>query len=297
MLRRNQKVGYIIAAICLVFGAYLSSKGPVVEEIPAEGLQLTFVDVGQGDSVFLKTENGETWLVDGGEDDKFSSELMPFLEEQGVEIVDYAVVTHYHNDHIGGIFKLLKSGRIKTLVLPDYTPDSNAKYGLLNSAESAGTKIIDISAGDTLTSEDTDLKISVLHPEEGGFDIDNENSNSTVLKIDYFDTSALLVGDLETDAEEIILPKYELEVDILKVGHHGSGTSTGAEFLAEVNPTYGIISAGEDNRYGHPHYEVVERLRDDDVMIYRTDRDGDVTFILDEQGIVKISTETNYAKE
>ncbi len=259
--------------------------------------QLTFVDVGQGDSVFLRTKNGETWLVDGGEDKEYSKELLPFLQAQGVEVLDFAVVTHYHNDHIGGIFQLLKSGRIKTLILPDYIPDNKAKTGLLKSAEDAHTDVVEVGEGDILPTADKDLKISVLHPPSGGFSRENENSNSMVLRLDYFENSILLTGDLESDGEAVLAEKYDLETDILKVGHHGSTSSTSRRFLEAADPTYGIISAGEGNRYGHPHYEVLDELENNDVMIYRTDLDGDITFVLGEGGIGSISTETNYAKE
>ena len=281
---------YIVLVLGICISLILPEEKPKVEPI-VEGLELTFVDVGQGDAVFMRTLDGETWLVDGGEDEWAQIELLPFLETQGVDKIDYAVVTHYHNDHTGGIFQLLKSGRIKTLVLPNYTPKNSAKKGLLKNAEVSHTAVVDVSAGDVLESEDENLKICVLHPEKGGFDHDNENSNSLVLRVEYLGTSALLVGDMEEDAEKALLPKYDLEVDILKVGHHGSSTSTSRSFIEEVNPTYGIISAGEGNSYGHPHYEVLDRLDYNDVRVYRTDRDGDITFVLNESGIGKISTE------
>ncbi len=300
MFKKHSGLTYFILIVILSLGVYLTKDLPAGEEnkmIDSDGLLLTFVDVGQGDATFLRTIGGETWLVDGGEDDMYEAELLPFLNSQGVDKLDYAVVTHYHNDHMGGIFQLLKSGRIKNLILPDYTPRSKAKSGLLKNAEGSHTAVLDVSAGDVLETSDKNLKIAVLHPEKGGFDIDNENSNSLLLRLDYFDNSVLLTGDLEEDAEETLLGRYNLEVDILKVGHHGSGTSTSKAFLDEADPTYAVISAGEGNSYGHPHNKILNRLEDDDVMLYRTDLDGDVTFVLGEQGIGKISTETNYAKE
>ncbi len=293
MLKKRTGLTYLILILALLLAVFAAKDKPWVEEADtvADGLELVFVDVGQGDAMFMRTRSGETWLIDGGEDDMYQTELLPFLKSQGVDRLDYAVVTHYHNDHTGGIFQLLKSGRIKTLILPDYVPNSKAKTGLLKNAEVSHTTVLDISAGDMLETSDKDLKISVLHPEEGGFDTDNENSNSAVLRLDYFDSSVLLTGDLEEDAEKDLLLKYELEVDVLKVGHHGSATSTCSEFLKTVNPTYAVISSGEDNRYGHPHYEVLDRLENEDTRVYRTDRDGDITFVLNEGGIVGISTE------
>ncbi len=286
----KNKLTYLILILALCLGFFLSPKEGSMDKSTTDGLQLSFVDVGQGDCTFIKTPNGETWLVDGGDDGEAKAKLLPFLADQGIDAIDYAVVSHYHNDHTGGIFQLLKSGRIKNLILPNYVPDNKAKSGLMKNAEVHHTAVLDVSAGDALPSEDKNLKISVLHPEKGGFSTENENSNSMVLKIDYFDTSVLLTGDLESDAENVLLPKYDLEVDILKLGHHGSSTSTDKKFLTEVNPTYGIISAGADNSYGHPHYEVLDLLKDDDVMVYRTDQDGDITFVLGENGIKSIST-------
>ncbi len=291
---KNKKLLYLIAVIAVAIISYFTTEPSDNQSASIGGLQLTFVDVGQGDAVFIRTRDGETWLIDGGEDAVFDDGLLPFLNSQGVDKLDFAVATHYHSDHTGGIFQLLKSGKIKTLLLPDYTPDSKAKTGLLKNAEAQGTAVLDISSGDVLDTRDNDLQLLVLHPQKGGFSADNENSNSLVIQLDYLGTSALLTGDLEEDAEEVLMRRYDLEADILKLGHHGSSTSTSKDFLAEVNPTYGIISAGKDNRYGHPHFEVLDRLSDEDVMTYRTDLDGDITFVIDENGIKSITTETNY---
>ena len=298
MFKKHRGITYLIVILALVFGTILKTEPPTTEaqdpatvDVAVEGLQLTFVDVGQGDAVFLRTIDGETWLFDGGEENMAEIELLPFLDSQGVNELDYAVVSHYHADHIGGILQLLESGRIKTLILPNYNPDNKSKTKLLKRAELSHTTVLEVSAGDMLETCDKDLKLSVLHPQKGGFSSENENSNSMVIRLDYFKTSVLLTGDLETDAEKELIPQYDLEVDILKVGHHGSSSSTGVKFLNATDPTYGVISAGEGNQYGHPHYEVLENLENDDVRIYRTDTDGDITFILNENGIGKISTE------
>ncbi|MBR5155489.1 MAG: MBL fold metallo-hydrolase [Clostridia bacterium] len=292
---KNYKRSFSIFPIIIISLIMLASRA--FPKVSADTLQLCFVDVGQGDSVFLKTPDGETWLIDGGEYDAFDSELQPFLYSQGIHKVDYALVTHYHSDHMGGISELLESGGAENLVLPDYSPGSKAKTKLLKLAQKTGTSVLEMSEGDTLPTLDDNLKISVLHPNQGGFSSENDNNNSMVLKVEYFDTTILLTGDLEVEAEEILVKKYDLEADILKLGHHGSSTSTSDGFIEEVNPTYGIISAGQGNRYGHPHYEVLNRLDDNDVMIFRTDKDGDVTFHLSEKGIESIKTETNYSKE
>ena len=282
---------FISIMIALVLGSgaiqKLTSNTP-----PSVETQLTFVDVGQGDSIFFKTSNGETYLIDGGEDEAFKGGLHPFLLSQRIDIIDCAIITHYHSDHIGGIVKLLEEDRIERLVIPDYTPENKAKDRLIKLATQNGTQIFEVSEGDVISSTDKEFHFTVLHPENGGFGKD-ENNNSIVGKLDCFGTDILLTGDLEADGEAVLAEKYDLETDILKVGHHGSQTSSSPEFLAEADPTYAVIQCGKDNSYGHPHYEVLERLDNDDVRIYRTDIDGNITFFLSENGIESINTTKN----
>ncbi len=289
---KNIKAKFFISImLALVLGSGAIQK-LTSTTAPSAETQLTFVDVGQGDSVFFKTSNDETYLIDGGEDETFKGGLQDFLFSQGIDVIDCAIVTHYHSDHIGGIVKLLEADRIEKLVIPDYTPENKAKDKLIKLATQKGTQIFEVSEGDVISSTDKEFNFTVLHPKEGGFDKD-ENNNSIVGKLDCFDTDILLTGDLESDGEAEITKKYDLETDILKVGHHGSYTSTSPEFLSEADPTYAVIQCGEGNSYGHPHYEVLERLENDDVRIYRTDMDGDITFFLSENGIESITTTKN----
>ena len=289
---KNIKAKFLILIIVALIlgGESLQKLTPTTA--PSTETQLTFVDVGQGDSVFFKTSSGETYLIDGGEDETFKGGLHPFLISQGIDIIDCAIVTHYHSDHIGGIVKLLEEDRIERLVIPDYTPENNAKNKLIKLATKNNTQIFEVSEGDVISSTDNEFYFTVLHPETDGFDKD-ENNNSIVGKLDCFGTDILLTGDLEADGEAELTEKYDLEVDILKVGHHGSQTSSSPDFLAEADPTYAVIQCGEGNSYGHPHYEVLERLENDDVRIYRTDIDGNITFFLSEKGIESIKTTKN----
>ena len=279
------------AAIAIILAALVWFSFPTSEQ--ADGaLEITFVDIGQGDSIFIKTPEGETLLIDGGEDEVFDSCLKPFLLSQKIWAADFALATHYHSDHAGGISKLLEVNGVKTLVIPDYQPENKTKTRLLSLAEESNSNVLEVSEGDTLPLNCPDLRISVLHPPKGGFS-DNENDNSLVLKLEYFDTTILLTGDLEADGEASLLDAYDLESDILKVGHHGSSTSTSKEFLEAVDPTYAVIQCGKDNSYGHPHYETLTAIENDDVRIYRTDEDGHITFRLSEKGIISIKTSKN----
>lgn len=283
MSRQKKKFRLLLlVAVCLAAFAYQS--------FPTEsfdGLAITFVDVGQGDCVFIKAPNGKTMLVDCGEGDSFDPFLKPFLISQKVRTLDALVASHYHSDHIGAAENIFDTFGVKSLIVPDYEPKSNAKKRLLDAACDENANIVSVLEGDLLPEIDPNLKILALHPSKGGFS-DDENDNSLVLKLEYLGTTILLTGDIEQAAEEQIARKYEIETDILKVAHHGSSTSSCAEFLREADPTYAVIQCGKDNSYGHPHRETISALEDDDVMIYRTDTDGSIMFCLNEKGIESI---------
>lgn len=290
-MKLPKKLRYsILPVAALICAALASVSFPQKTDSPAA---VTFIDVGQGDSILIKAPNGKTLLVDGGEYEAYDDELKPYLLSQGIASVDFALATHYHSDHMGGIHELVEDGGAETLIIPDYEPSNSAKEKLEKAARKTETQVVEVSEGDSIELGDPDISISVLHPDQGGFDSKNENSNSIVLLVSCFDTSILLTGDLEEDAEEVLKDKYDLEVDILKIGHHGSSTSTSKAFLEAADPTYGIIQCGADNRYGHPHYETLDALADNDVLVYRTDEDGDIEVQIDQTGIKEINTQRN----
>ena len=288
----------LILAVCAVL-AYVTTDNnnpDTKTAVSADALTVTFIDVGQGDSALVETANGTKLLIDGGEYDAYDKELAPFLAERNITNIDYALVSHYHTDHMGGISKLLENGAVDTLLIPKYDDTNQNRERIVKKADKHNVEINEICAGDVIDLGDPNLKISVLHPLSGGFSKENENSNSLVLMLDYLGEKFLFTGDLEDDAESVLLEKYDLEADVLKVGHHGSYSSTSRKFLAAVDPTYAVIEAGRNNRYGHPHYEVLNLLENDDIRIYRTDEDGDITFAVTEKGIESISTERGAAK-
>ena len=256
---------------------------------PVNGLAVTFIDVGQGDAILLQTPQGENILIDSGEDEVFQHKLMKVLALRGVDTIDALVATHYHSDHMGAMKNVFDNFEVKCLIIPDYEPNNKAKARLIEAAKKENSQIYEISEGSAFPHLSSDLIVSVLHPQKGGFS-DNENDNSLVLMAEYFETTLLLMGDTEEDGEKEIVQKYDIETDILKVAHHGSTTSTCKEFLAAADPTYAVVQCGNGNPYGHPHSETIAALEDDDVRIYRTDRDGSVTFLISEKGIEEIKT-------
>ncbi len=277
----------VLAIIAAVLGFYAKTSFLPKDSIIAE---VTFVDVGQGDCAFVKTTSGKVILIDGGQGESFETKLQPFLKLKNIKTIDAAVFTHYHSDHIGAAGDLFKNYEVKQVVVPDYQPQSSAKKRLLESARKEGAQVLAVAEGDLLPAFEEELKIEVLHPPKGGFSSENENDNSLVLKMTYFETTFILTGDLERDGELRLVDKFDLEADVLKVGHHGSSTSSSVEFLRATDPTYGVIQCGKDNGYGHPHYETMDSLYDEDILVYRTDEDGCISFYLGEKGIESIKT-------
>lgn len=253
-----------------------------------QGLQITMVDVGQGDCIYLTEDSGVHILIDGGSSDKSSVadyQIMPYLKQEGVSYLDAVVVTHPDSDHISGIRALLEEMKtsgisIGMLYLPDVgDAGRNAEYhGLEDLAENAGVPMRYIGAGDALKCGK--IMLTCIHPEKG-WDTADINAYSTVLYLTYGKFTALFTGDLEGEGEKKVMETIENfglhNVSVLKVAHHGSKNSTGEAFLQMANPRIALVSSGRNNRYGHPHEELIGRLEKQGCLIYRTQESGAVT--------------------
>ncbi|MBQ7097601.1 MAG: MBL fold metallo-hydrolase [Clostridia bacterium] len=269
----------IVALVVSYFGSEPLRQNKNRDNITADEIAVTFIDVEQGDSCLITDSSGKTLLIDGGESEAYESHLEPFLDSCGIESVDTAVVSHYHSDHMDGIFELVRDGRVKKLVIPDYEDSDDSRAMLEMQAKKSGTAVSLVADGDVIDSGINALDARVLHPKGGGYAGKNfHNNSSLVLRVEYGKTVFMFTGDIEARAEREIMEKYNVECDVLKVAHHGSTTSSTKEFMVAADPTYGVISVGEGNRYGHPHNEILDLLQDEDVRVYRTDRDGNITF-------------------
>ncbi len=248
------------------------------------GFSFTMLDVGQGDGLFLRTRDGMTCLIDGGSSDVKEVgryRILPFLKERGVGRVDYVLVTHTDGDHISGIGELLEQAgepggiKVRTLLLSGQSAQEEAGVKLWRLAERAGTQVKLIKAGTLL--KDKRVQLCCLHPaQETSYG--DKNAGSLVLRLTYGSFSMLLTGDLEETGEREILESLEeLGSDILKAGHHGSRFSTTEEWLQRVQPALTLISCGQDNSYGHPHEETLERLREAGSRVLLTTEQGAIT--------------------
>ncbi len=264
---------------------------------PAEMLEISFLDVGNGDAAMLRTPENDVILIDGGEASNYESAVLPALSEAGRMKADSAIVSHFHSDHAGGIQKLVNNGLTRALYMPDVN-DDDIKADLINDSKKNKIHYEYLSRNDKLGTKDKNLKIEVLFPDmDLFFNADNnENNDSLVLRVSYFDTVFLFMGDLESDAERVLVNSGSLASDVLKVGHHGSKTSSSVEFLNAVKPTFAVISVGENNRYGHPAANTLQNLDSVGATILRTDQNGKIVFFTSKSGIRKINTERMTAR-
>lgn len=244
---------------------------------------VTVLDVGQGDGIHIQSPEGENLFVDGGSSDVSSVgvyRIEPYLLSSAVEELDYVFLTHGDEDHISGMAELLEDQelgiRIRNLVLPSGEYLDEKLIGISQTAVRNGTRVVTIRAGQSLKSGNTDFEITCLGPECGA-GVEPGNGASLVLGLRYGAFGMLLTGDVELEGEQNLVNSGRLEqYPVLKAAHHGSKNSGTEEFLQIVKPAVAVISAGKDNRYGHPHEETVERLTDAGCVIYSTQECGAV---------------------
>lgn len=239
-----------------------------------------YIDVGQGDSIYVKLPNGENLLIDAGDNDA-GVNVTGYLKDLKVKKIDYLVATHPHSDHIGGMDDVINKFDIETMYMPDVTHNTSTFSSLLDAIEKNNVKLKVAKSGVSILKEEN-LSVDILSPD--GKTYEDMNNYSAVVKITYGDTAFLFMGDAEKVIENKL--KSGLKSDVIKVGHHGSDTSTGEKFLQRVSPEVAVISVGENNDYSHPHNEVVSRLKKHNINIFRTDYDGTVVIGSDGEKIV-----------
>lgn len=253
--------------------------------------EVTMIDVGQGDSILIHFPHAKgTYLIDTGGTIAFAEEewrhrakpfevgrdvVVPFLKGRGITKIDKLILTHGDMDHMGGAFSILNELEVKQILLPSVTSLSANELNLIQEANKKGIPITKVAAEDNWQTKGGDFQI--LSPEKNFSG--ERNSGSIALFAQIAGVSWFFGGDLDKEGEEKIIKKYpDLTIDVLKAGHHGSKTSSADEFVQQLKPSVALISAGEKNRFGHPHLEVLERLRATNTTIYRTDLQGAITF-------------------
>lgn len=270
LLHKYFKYGFLGA---LLFAATLIWYAVLRET--RSGLLTAFSDIGQGDAIFIQADNGNQILVDGGPNKKILSELskiMPFYDRT----MDAVILTHPHADHLNGLIEVLKKYKVGAVLESGAeNPDSSAAYEELQKIiQEKNIAHYKVKRGTRLNISEG-LTLNILLPI---FNLKNGDVHDQMVvgKLNYGKTSFFLTGDMEANLEEylVFLEKENLKSDILKVGHHGSQTSTSETFLGYISPKYAVIQNGAANKYGHPHQEILERLNKFGVKIFRNDLDG-----------------------
>ncbi len=234
-------------------------------------LNVHFLDVGQGDAVLISCDDAYM-LIDAGDNDK-GTLVQNYLNKQGVEHLDYIIGTHPDADHIGGMDVILYKFDCGTVMMPEVTNDTATYRDVIDTMKEKGYQNTAPVVGDSYSLGSA--QFTILGPTDT---YEDTNNNSIVLLLTHGDNKFLFVGDAEEKAEEDILAEgVSVKADVLKVGHHGSRTASSEAFLQAVEPTYAVISCGQDNSYGHPHAETLNTLRSMGVKLFRTDEQGTVT--------------------
>jgi competence protein ComEC len=253
------------------------------ENTSYNGLRVSYIDVGQGDSELIQV-NGKNLLIDAGPNSS-RSKFMSYLDRQDIKKLDYVIATHPDEDHIGGMSDVIKKYDVDTFIAPKKISNTKTFENMVQALRNKDIKITLPKPGSKLEMGDN-VSAEIMAPNSSSYP--DTNNYSVVLKITYGNTKFLFTGDAEKESEQEMLDRnYDISADVLKVGHHGSSSSTSQEFLNRVNPTIAIISCGKNNKYGHPTKKIVNRLKKKNIQIYRTDVDGNIILKSDGHKIVK----------
>ncbi len=252
--------------------------------------EITFLDVGQGDSIFIQLPaNGGTYLIDTGGATLFGKEdwalqngqfdpgediILPFLKSKGIKVIDKLILTHADQDHVGGALAIAEALEVQEILIPFEQRKEFLETDIIKEAINDQIPIKEVQAGMRWSTGDANF--TIISPLDK---VEEKNESSVVIKAHINQIDWLFVGDLGEPGESILLEnKTELKADILKVGHHGSRNSSKEQFIKAVNPKIAVISSGRNNRFGHPHEEVIELLHNEEISIYRTDMQGSIQY-------------------
>lgn len=287
--KNSKKIIAILLIVILVFN--------VLKIIPGT-LKIHFIDVGQGDSTLIVTPTNKKILIDSGGSkssetfDVGESTLVPYLLNRGVDTLDYIIISHFDADHCNGFIAVLDKIKVKKVIISKQAELCNEYKTIINIIKEKNIPVQIVKKGDKIQF-DKFVYIHILYPTEN-LKFSDINNNSIVCKLIYGDFSMLFTGDIEKEAEEHILNLYKdtkiFKSTILKAGHHGSKTSSTEEFIEAVNPKIVLIGVGENNTFGHPSEEILERFEESKIKIYRTDKNGEISIVINKYGKINITT-------
>lgn len=271
-MRKSKKVLSIL--LIALFSMFLVGCGKTAQvsdssSIKTENVKIHYIDVGQGDSELIQIGD-KNILIDAGTSDK---KALDYLKSIGVTKIDYAIATHPHEDHIGSMDDVIKAFDIGTFYSPKATTTTKTFENMVKSLKEKNLKMTVPKVGEEITIGKATL--TFLAPNSDKYE--DLNNYSIVVKLKYGNNSFIFMGDAQDISEgEMLKKQLDIQADILKVGHHGSHSSTTQPFLDKVKPKYAVISCEKGNDYGHPHKEVLTKLNDKNINIFRTDLNGTI---------------------
>lgn len=270
-------------------------------DVYQDRMRINFIDVGQGDSCLIRYKGTNIMIDSGGSLSKNKdgksydigeNVLNNYLLNRGITRLDYIMVSHFDEDHSQGFVFLLKNMKVKSVIISEQYKTSSIYEQFKQICKKQNIQIIYVRSGDEIRIKD--LAFKILHPKSKENQISENplNNNAIVCMVKYKNRRILFTGDIEKVAENEMVKEYTngLKADILKVGHHGSKTSTTKEFLDLINPSVALIGVGQNNKFGHPNEDVIKRLEEKNIQIYRTDEMGEISVIIDKNGKIKINT-------
>ncbi|MDV4149644.1 ComEC/Rec2 family competence protein [Clostridium sp. AL.422] len=277
--KKAQLITIIVFAIIVIFSAFFGED--ILENnigTPSGNIQISYLDVGQGDAAYIRVNDFDI-LIDAGPSSD-SDKLMEQLEDKNIDDFEIVIATHPHEDHIGGMTKVFEKYEVKSFYMPKVTHTTKTFENMMKAVSNEGLKAKVIKEGTSIDLGEG-AKFETYSPIEDTYD--NLNNYSPIMKLTYGNKTFLFTGDAEKEVETEVAKKYsdELNADVIKFGHHGSSTSSSADFIEAISPQYGIISCGVDNSYGHPHRETLDVINKLGIETYRTDKQGQITVTSD----------------
>ncbi len=283
-----KKLSVILCLFLILFAlsGCTAIKNVIQDDITTPNVQTTeidgdlvvhFIDVGQADCILIEQDD-HFMLIDAGNNDD-SKLVTKYLSDCGVEKLDIVIGTHPHEDHIGGLDSVINTYKINTFIMPDVVHTSRTFQDVMDAIDTNDLMVTTPQVGKEYTLGKA--IITILSPIDKEYE--DLNEYSVVIRLSYGETSFLFTGDAESINENEMLSNYSdlLDVDVLKVAHHGSSYSNTQAFLDQVSPSIAVIMVGANNKYGHPHDEVIDSLNKMNVPIYRTDKDGTIIMTSD----------------
>ncbi len=296
MTKRYNRLAYILISILIISIIFtgcssdtnntketnISTSDESKNEFNIDKLEVHFIDVGQADCILIKTPDNKVMVIDAG-NNADSDLVVNYLKNQGVRSINYVIGTHPHEDHIGGLDAVIDSFAIKNVYMPKVLHNTKTFDDVIKAVKNKGLKIKTAKAGVELNLGEN-IETLMMSPNKKEYE--ELNNYSPIIYLKYSQSKFIFTGDAEKEVEHEVLSKgYNIKADVLKVGHHGSSSSTTDEFLNSISPEYAIICVGEENKYGHPHKETIEKLSKEGISIFRTDKVGTIVAVSDGNSI------------